>query len=365
VLKILFLLSALAFGVAQAAPAPPAYTATMIPLLPGFTGLSANGINAEGDVVGTAYNESYAPPYVNNSHAILYHHGKLIDLSASLPPNTNSSANAINDFDEIIGSYSGGAFIYHGGHVQLFPDTTTYTTEFSAINDRGQIVGREQTVSNPVSSYPFLRQPNGTMVQIPPFKGMVLNPIAINNVGQIVALYYGGAEVPRGGAVLMQAGGRNPVDLGTLGADLYAEGLNIRGQVVGSSQIVDALGSGAPVDAFLYSGGTLIDLGSLYGFNYYDGGADGAAINDFGVIAGAEQPILGEDSVATVYTGGAWYNLNEVTTGLPSSFFLTYAVAINNAGVIVAIVSSEYQGGPLTQSFILTPVKATGHELLK
>jgi uncharacterized membrane protein len=373
-LRAMLLLTALALGSsfgapiskpAQAAPTPPAYTITMIPLLPGCSGLDAQAINSAGDIVGTAYGAT--------TKAVLYHNGKLTDLSRLLPPNTNSSANGINDFGEIIGSYTGGAFIYQGSHVQLLPYTSPNFFEFIAVNDLGQIIGRQGTNTElPSLCTPFLRQPNGAMVQIPPYKGAVLNPTAINNVGQITAIYYSTVTTP-GGSVLLQSGGRNPVDLGTLGSDLEASALNVWGQVVGDYQAVDDLDDGAPINAFLYSGRTLTNLGSFYGLDWYDGGAEGTAINDLGVIVGSSQAILGEQSIASVYMNGAWYDLNEV--GTVSGFtipqygngpeFLTYGIAINNAGVIIAEANNiENESQPIL-SYILTPVKVQGSERLK
>jgi hypothetical protein len=166
--------------------------------------------------------------------------------------------------------------------------------------------------------------------------------------------------------VLLRAAGRNGVDIGTLGFWTFAGGLNIWGQVAGDSQVLQNSSTtfvyDAPVEVVLYSGGTLTGLDSVIG-HWAVGQA--AAINDFGVIVGAGATLYLADNTAGIYKDGVWYDADEVTTGLPFNYpdFLTICVAINNEGVILAI--SEPGNDPPTQSFILTPVKATGHELLK
>src|SRR3984957_338938 len=356
-LGLIMSVTAQAAAASKTTPRPPDYTITMIPLLPGDIGLEALAMNNEGDAVGYAYNTpaNFGTP----THAFFYHNGKVINLAPFLPSSLNSSANGINDFGEIIGFYSGGSFIYQNGHVQLFPNTSTDITSFYAINDLGQIIGRTQidtltgNQSYTTSATEVLRQPNGAIVTIPPFKGVVLQLTAINNVGQILASYdgYDSDNVPIRGSLLLQAGRRNPVDLG-MGAD----GLNDWGQVVGAQDYGPATGQEVPA---LYSGGKVTDLGALAGF---DGYTVATHINDFGVIVGVSFTIgtatTQPTSVTTVYANGTWYDLNKVS-GFGSEF-LFFSVGINNAGVIVAV-----GGNQSVLSYILTPAKATGSAPLK
>jgi hypothetical protein len=140
--------------------------------------------------------------------------------------------------------------------------------------------------------------------------------------------------------VLLRAGGKNGVDIGTLGFWTFAGGINVWGQVVGNSQILDNSTSDfvyeAPIETVSYLGGTLTDLEGLFGF-YAIGEA--TAINDFGTIVGTAADVFDEGWTAGIYSGGVWYNLGEVTTGLPTLYygdFLTDCVAINDKGMIIA-----------------------------
>ena len=110
-----------------------------------------------------------------------------------------------------------------------------------------------------------------------PFKGSVVYPVAINNVGQIAADYtvpntFSGPASETGDmhrVVLLQAGGRNGVDIGTLGFRTFAGGLNIWGQLAGDHKCCRILPPtfvyDAPVEVVLDSGGTLTGLDSVIG----------------------------------------------------------------------------------------------------
>jgi probable HAF family extracellular repeat protein len=395
------IMSALA---AQAAPAPPAYTATTIPLLPGYNVMKLTALNNKGEVVGVASNTTGSPA----AHAFLYREGKVRDLGALGTPI------AINKFGAILTSTA----LYQGGRLVASAPVGFY---FTGLNDIGQIIGSGNVkVGYNNSMQPtvgFLRHLNGTIVPLT-FQGSAAFPVAINNVGQIVADYeapnpftgydpvtgegYASQTGPMYRVVLLQPGGQNGVDIGTLGFWTFARGLNVWGQVVADSQILDNSTSEfvyeAPVDAVVYSGGTLTNLGTDpfpggtpvdygngfvasyggydgvdYGGGYGNSAAIPAAINDFGLIVGTFIASVGEDSgTATLYTGGQWYNLNEITTGLPPlpwytptpgypnyDEFLTSCIAINDQGVIIAVDQPNNDLDPTpAQYFLLTPVKS-------
>jgi probable HAF family extracellular repeat protein len=302
---------------AQAAPAsPPAYTVTVIPLLPGYNVMSPTALNNAGDVVGVASNTTDSPA----PHTFLYHGGKVRDLGALGTPI------AINAFGAILTSGS----LYYGGHLVA---SAPVGSSFTALNDIGQTVGSGNVGSGDDNSFQpksgFLRQPNGTIVPLT-FQGSAVCPVAINDVGQIVADYttpnnLSGPAAQTGvlhRTVLFRAGGKNGVDLGTLGFWTFAGGINVWGQVVGNSQILDNSDEEfvyeAPVEAVSYLGGTLTGLESLFGL-YAVGEA--TAINDFGTIVGTAADIFDQGFTAAIYSGGVWYNLAEFTTGLPIPFY--------------------------------------------
>jgi probable HAF family extracellular repeat protein len=388
-----------------AALAPPSYTVTTIPLLPGYNVMRPTALNNAGEVVGVASNTTGSPA----AHTFLYKGGKVHDLGALGTPI------AINVFGAILTSSS----LYQGGRLVA---TAPVGSSFSGLNDIGQIIGSGNVKvgydNSMQATVGFLRQLNGTIVSLT-FQGSAALPVAINDVGQIVADYevpnpftgynpvtgvgYASQTGPMRRVVLLQPGGKNGVDIGTLGFWTFAAGLNNFGQVVANSQILDNDTSEfvyeAPVDAIVYSGGTLTNLGtdpfgggtpvdygsgfqSGYGSNGIDYGGDygmsaaiPAAVNDFGTIVGTFIALLGEDvGTATLYTGGQWYNLNEITTGLPPLpwwtpypgypnyyEFLTDCVAINDRGVIIAAQISNTGGSD--SYYLLAPLKATGSML--
>jgi probable HAF family extracellular repeat protein len=363
---------------AQTAP-PPAYRVTTIPLLPGYNVMSPTALNKAGDVVGVASNTTGSPA----AHTFLYEGGKVRDLGALGTPI------AINAFGAILTSSS----LYQGGRSVA---SAPVGSIFIGLNDIGQIIGGDDAFQ-PASG--FLRQPNGTIVPLT-FKGSVAYPVAINDVGQIVANYtvpnpftgynpvtglgYASQTGPMHRVVLFQPGGKNGVDIGTLGFWTFAGAINNRGQVAANSQVLDNSDSEyvyeAPVDAVLYWGGTLTNLAVTNDDNEIPyGGGDGnadaipAAINDFGTIVGTFIAVVGEDSaIATLFTGGQWYTLNEVTTGLPTypgypdnPILLTDCVAVNNRGMIIALSQSDIGPVQPAQYFLLTSAPVKGFDRLK
>ena len=159
---------------------------SVIPIMPGFQGVGTKAINANNEIVGTAYG---APGGTEPSHAFIYRDGQFTDIGGLFAPGTSSSASAINNLGHIVGEYpnsnGSGTFLYNGSP-QLYPQKSIYQNELVSINDADQIVGYETLAGNsgPPSSY--IRYPNGTVVGIPNFQNNPVRPIAINNVGQIL-----------------------------------------------------------------------------------------------------------------------------------------------------------------------------------
>lgn len=107
-------------------------------------------------------------------------------------------------------------------------------------------------------------------------------------------------------------------DLGTLGGSESAgQGINNAGQVTGHA----SLSGNAGTHAFMYSGGTMTDLGTLLGGFY----SVGYGINDAGQVTGFSD-ISNGDQHAFVYSAGSMTDLG--TLGGTTS----YGLGINNAG---------------------------------
>ena len=156
------------------------------------------------------------------------------------------------------------------------------------------------------------RYSNGTMTGLPEPgftgpNGCVAD--AINNTGQIAGTC--GDAIGQAHLVLWRGGA--VTDLGTLGPPgtwsfTQAVAINNNGQIAGT------VFSGGTTEGFLYSNGTITNLGSFLA----------AAINDNGVMVGGP----------SIDTGGTVQNLNNLLpAGSPT---IQDATAINNNGQIVA-----------------------------
>jgi len=121
-------------------------------------------------------------------------------------------------------------------------------------------------------------------------------------------------------------------DLGTLGGNSYALGLNNNGDVVGYSYT-----SAGSIHAFLFSDGLMSDLGALGGS--YSVASD---INDKGTIVGQAENSAGQDH-AFVYEKGSMTDLG--TLGGTESG----AGGINNLG---QVVGSSMNAAGTTQAFL-------------
>lgn len=125
------------------------------------------------------------------------------------------------------------------------------------------------------------------------------------------------------------------IDLGTLGGTTKAYALNDLGQVVGES-------SGK---AFLYSGGTLQDLGTLGGTT-----AVAYGINNSGVVVGASTFSSGASHAFS--WNGVQQDLGTLTIGTPPStvsFLSSAALDVNTSGKAVGSSSRDFPD-PFTNS---------------
>lgn len=223
----------------------------------------------------------------------------------------------------------------------------------SGINNQGEIVG-SVTLLNDLESYAFDYK-NGLTTDLPVLSSAV-EPMAarcINNRAEIVG--FGGIEPEH--PFLYSHGSMQ--DLGTLGgSNGEANAINDLGEVVGSSAVT----SNAEIHAFLYRQGQMTDLGTLRGANANSNPfppivSDAYAINNWGMIVGIA---LTANSAphAFVYCNGKMTDLNDLVklthTRGPAGFLeLNEANGINDFGQIVG--AGRYWDGAheTTRAFLL------------
>jgi probable HAF family extracellular repeat protein len=337
------LAGALALGAAPASAA--AYTildldATAMTRLYGPT--EPNAINASGQVAGLAY---YSP----EPHGFLNDLTGMSDLGALEGLGNISQAFAINDAGQMAGYsqvQSGRethAWLFSGS---IMRDLGTlgghYSTAYD-INNAGQVVGVAQTASqDPLDpygegSYHAFLYSDGVMRDLATMGFAGHSAQAINNRGQIVGASSTGVILWENGVVR---------SLGTLPGfnTISPEDINDAGQVVGWAQNYTNNGV-ANGRAFLYDGAAMRSLGTLGGNR-----SQALGINNTGQIVGWSWTSTNSDRRAFLYTGGTMVDLN---TLLPpgSGWTLHEARAINDSGQIVGMGTL---GGQL-HAFLMTP----------
>jgi len=325
---------ALAAGLPAASAIPAAaatttYTITNLGSL-GSGGTVGSAVNATGQVTGYSYlstlvqDPAGCPPNYPNPkkcvehpwHAFLYSNGQMTDLG-TVGGGDFSEGNAVNLSGQVAGASAtnnggGDAFLWNGKKMINLGQQAPLNgsdSDATGINDSGQVVGRYGTTGTPEDAFLYS---NGTITGLPEpsFTGPNgCEADAINNTGQIAGTC--GDSIGQAHLVLWHNGAVTV--LGTLGPPgsysyTQAVAINNNGQIAGT------VFSGGTTAGFLYSNGTITNLGSFLA----------AAINDNGVMVGGDQ----------IDTGGALQNLNSLLpAGSPT---IQYATAINDNGQIVA-----------------------------
>ena len=327
--------------------APPGYPDS---LPPGFVA----GINNQGQVVGTSCNSSVGII----CHAFLYSGGNVIDLG-TLSGYADSYAYGINNQGQVVGTSCSNdgpdpcrAFLYSGGTMidldGLLPaDPLRYYSAATGINDSGQVAVVVQTSDVPAGSSYALLYGGGSTIRLDKVLAGYSTATGINNSGQVVGQFGDYAALYSGGGVTELALPDAP-DAACVNSSISgATGINNGGQVVGWSII-----PGGACHAFLYSGGTMIDLGNLPpGINY----SYAYSINSSGEVVGSSYTfaVQGDPAHAFLYSGGTMTDLNSLVS-LPAGVYLYSANGINDLGQIAASGSDGH-------AYLLT----SGNSLLK
>lgn len=329
----------------------------------------ASDINQVGDVTGYSYFpcEGWCAP-----HAFLYRKGELHDVGA-LSDGTESRGlgisggkgegkirvTGVSGTKPCVQSDCGPrhAFLYSNGRMQdlgTLPSNTD--SEGSAVNSSGQVTGwsgvaNPEPVAHVENQHAFLYS-KGEMHDLGTLPGGSISIGLDINDGhgrgrddEVQIIGYATTASGYYHAFLYSDGTME--DLGTLpGGNLsIARAINQSGEVTGFSAT-----SGSNQHAFLYSHGYMRDLGSLPEFP----DSAGFGINDAGDVIGicfksiTNRPFL--------YRDGTMYDL---TTKIPqdSGWVLQVVIAINNDGQITGY--GDHNGE--IRAFLLTPVRRQAH----
>ena len=337
----------LAASLAVAAQAQDGFTVTDL----GGTYSEGFRINASGQVAGSTY--------VNgNFHAFLYSSGNMVDLGtlpgfpASYAAGINSSGQAVGASVDNVSTFNSQAFLYSGGTMTSLGTLLGTFSYARDINDLGQIVGGSGTG---VNSHAFLYS-GGAVTDLGTLGGVESSGTGINNHGQICG--WSGIATQSQHAFLYSGG--TMMDIGTLRGNTFSAAVDINdsGQVTGYSggctvnQVaylqtgrVNCQGRGA-LHAFLYSGGRMIDLGTL------PSGArsQGFGINNDGSVVGFSSGIRFARH-AFLYSNGRIRDLNNLIPA-NSGWTLLQADGINDSGQITGQGLNPQQQ---LRAFLLTP----------
>jgi probable HAF family extracellular repeat protein len=187
---------------------------------------------------------------------------------------------------------------------------------------------------------------DGVTITNLPLLGPRSEGYGINASGQVT----GASDVSSGpGPHAFLFSGGSMMDLGTSpgGNSSTGRAINDSGQITGDSTVDGGLFD----HAFLYSNGTMTDLGTLPGGTQ----SQGNAINDSGVVVG-QADTAKSDTHAFVTQGNSLTDLGTLAGGTTGVGYTSKAFAINNAGQIVGTSSVLpsgmhaflYSGGKMT-----------------
>ncbi len=271
-----------------------------LPLLSGWPGALAFGINARDQVVGNADKIDGNGNFAQT--AVLWDHGKPTNLG-TLQPNGNSDARDINIWGVIVGaSYDSSGqlpVVWYGGTAHQLPLLPGEVGGFAfEINDLDTIIGQQFSDTNLI---PCLWYWNGTSyaaLNLGSFGGQYGQGLGINNLGQAVGWSnYAGDE--HGPAFLWDyRHGLQALALLPGGLDAFAANINDFGQIVGFS------GSSDGFSPAIWQNGKVSDLQQLVPLGTLPLTWSMGNINDLGEIAvNATNPDGSPSALLLVPTG--------------------------------------------------------------
>ncbi len=276
-----------------------------------------------------------------------------------------TSANAVNEADQVTGNTLSGAFLYDGG-LREWDGCGGY-----GINEAGQISGNKE-LNNPYRATPLPLDPaiytpdkwDNLGIAQTYARGTRLGVYAdlyalydINNAGFAVGKRsrYGLS----GSSSILTTPAFDAVTYLPIPYGGYASAINSHNLVVGATGTNSTSGEFSHAYLYDYTAGTLLDLGTL------NGGLTSSAadINDFNQVVGTSWLVTQLTSVydPTQYHAFLWENgaMTDLNTLLPagSGWILTAATAINDNGDIIGtgLLDGQLHGFLLTSGQMQPP----------
>jgi probable HAF family extracellular repeat protein len=279
----------------------------------------ATAVNDRGQVVG--YSQTAAGPF----HPFLWQHGTMTDLGVLVPgPDEFGTATDINNNGQVVG-YSVvdqtedqaivHAFLWRRGTLIDLGTLGGHSSQASAINDRGEVVGWSSTADGKIHGFLWR---NGTMTNLG-----VHTAADVNDGGQVVGQVVGSdAGTPTASAFRWRRGTLTVLTAPALDAS-NAVAINNAGSVA-----VNGL-AGLNFNAYLWRSGRLTELapGQI---------SEAVAINDRGTVLGVG------DLGAFLWRNGDIIDLG--TRGITLFAGVSHVSDLNNRGQIAA---SRFDEGEL------------------
>jgi probable HAF family extracellular repeat protein len=359
------LMACFAIGVSTSG-AQQRYSVTDLGVVEKMTASEPAAINNQGEIVGTSS---------AGEKACAFHYLKTMEDIGGLNSRAfgiSSTGLMVGDFirSESLTKFNHAAVLKGGTVVDLGVLAGGLYSRANGVNAEGYVVGYSGSELDSANSRAFVWHGTTGMVDIGTLGGFYAQAMAVNDIGFVT----GNAEIAssqvigaRHAFLYQIRKGESPIrpiwDLGTLGgASSYGMAINMKNHVVGYSALNTRDNR---VHAFLYTGGKLIDLGSLSPKVRYIDHSVALGINNYDQVVGygyvREAGIDAVKQAAFLYGPGntpqnGMVNLNTLIGGAARKYWLFSATAINDRGQIIA---SAYHGSDSTvHAVVLNPITA-------
>ena len=287
------------------------------------------------------------PGGVPENRGVLWRDGKIIDMGTLPEGGFGSLAVAVNNRGQAVGlasntvpdpfSLVGGAtqiraFLWQDGVMKDLGTLGGPDAFAQLINDRGEVTGISYPPIDPAIGTPVVHPffwRNGNMIDVGSLGGTDSEPTGLNQNGEVVG-FSSLAGDAKTHPFLWRRGDLK--DLGTLGGNNGTTNwINDRGEIAGKADLPGPVPQDH--DAVLWRNGKMIDLGTFPG----DSCSNAYFVNMRGQVVGTSENRdlchMGVGEHAFLWQHGHMIDLNTV---IPpgASLQLTYAVAINERGEI-------------------------------